>query len=49
MGVGLAGDPLVVTEFVGCAGEGLRVGLELVVVFPGGVPKFRPRGTTAAV
>ncbi|EDY53578.2 conserved hypothetical protein [Streptomyces sviceus ATCC 29083] len=48
-GVGLAGDPLVVTEVVGCAGEDLRAGLDLEVVFSDRGAKFRPRGTSGAV
>ncbi|WP_343243960.1 hypothetical protein [Streptomyces sp. SID13726] len=38
-----------VTEIVGCAHGELRAGLELEVVFAGGVPRFRPRETAVAV
>ena len=37
------------TEIVDCAHEDLRAGLDLEAVFPDGVPKFRPHGTSGAV
>ncbi|MFL5995783.1 MAG: hypothetical protein ACJ736_16015 [Streptomyces sp.] len=39
----------VATEVVDRAGDDLRAGLALEAVFPEGVPKFRPRGASAAV
>ena len=46
--VDLDEGPRMMTELVDCAHEELRAGMHLEAVFPAGVPKFRPRGTTAA-
>ncbi|MFI0512594.1 putative OB-fold protein [Streptomyces canus] len=47
--VDLAEGPRMMTELVDCAHGELRAGLELVAVFPEGVPKFRPVGAVGRV
>ncbi|WP_329598229.1 Zn-ribbon domain-containing OB-fold protein [Streptomyces pseudovenezuelae] len=42
--VDLAEGPRMMTEIVDCTHGELRAGADLVVVFPDGVPKFRPVG-----